>query len=77
MMASRSEDLNVIPAGLYLQISIPAFKIIPDVIIFVQACFPSGIEMVRLLQAACGYANHWQHNLAGILRGSDSLTIVS
>lgn len=27
-------------------------------------------------QAACGCANHWQHNPAGILRGSNNLTIV-
>lgn len=40
MMASRSKDLNVIPAGLYLRISIPAFRIIPDMLLLFRPVFP-------------------------------------
>ena len=39
-MASRSKDLNVIPAGLYLRISIPAFRIIPDMLLLFRPVFP-------------------------------------
>lgn len=67
MMASRPKDLNVIPAstpGPSTSGSL-SLEIIPHVT-FVWACFPSSVEMVRMLPAVCGHANHWQHHLAGI-----------
>ena len=52
MMASRSKDLNVIATRPHLWLTIRALEIIPDLLLFVQACFPSGAEMGRVLRAA-------------------------